>query len=470
MWKRAQERFRTRSIVASIVLMVAVLIASILYVIYVREYTRHQSYIKLHQATVETVDSIEAQFRADRNMLRLISRIISESDESLRSLSISKYMNIYDVNAGVSDVAILLPDNLAVRISGADTDATGILDYEQVKRKGEHLSTLQKDLDSDEEWDIRNFVPIRKEGKTIAFIYGTTTPESILGAWTPEIYEGHAIVSIVERDTGLFLVDGNGRTNQVFNESDFDVLATSTGKNISDNFREGRSGFAIIRNKTGESFYVCFLPMHIANWELAVSVPEDDLYAEVRPTYRSLFIFLAIMAVALVVYFLYVIHITTGSLIGIERRANMDALTGLQNRNRYEYFCQHLQQGTEGIACIYFDVNGLHEVNNTQGHLAGDNMLKTIAGIIVMEFGESNTYRIGGDEFVAFRYERDEQSVRRDLGKVLKEVEANGYHVASGLAMATPDKKLLTVIKLAEEEMYENKKKYYESIGKEMRG
>ena len=97
-------------------------------------------------------------------------------------------------------------------------------------------------------------------------------------------------------------------------------------------------------------------------------------------------------------------------------------------------------------------------------------MLKTIASIICNEFGDSNTYRIGGDEFVAFRYVRDEQAVRKDLERVLKEVESNGYHVASGLAMATPDKKLLTVIKKAEEEMYENKAKYYESIGKEMRG
>ena len=116
------------------------------------------------------------------------------------------------------------------------------------------------------------------------------------------------------------------------------------------------------------------------------------------------------------------------------------------------------------------DVNGLHDINNTQGHLAGDNMLKTIAQIISNEFGENNTYRIGGDEFVAFRYERDEELVRRDMEKVIKQVEENGYHVACGLAMATPDRKIINVIKSAEEEMYENKRKYYESIGKEMRG
>jgi len=210
--------------------------------------------------------------------------------------------------------------------------------------------------------------------------------------------------------------------------------------------------------------------MTIANWEMVLSVPEKYVYEAVRPMHIGLYLLIAAEAISLIIYFFYIIHITTGSLKGMERRANMDALTGLQNRNRYEYFCQHLQQGTDGMACIYFDVNGLHELNNTQGHVAGDNMLKTIASIISAEFGENNTYRIGGDEFVAFRYERDEQAVRKDLRRVLDDIEKENYHVASGLAMATPDKKLLTVIKLAEEEMYRDKELYYKSIGKEMRG
>ncbi len=469
MWKKAQERFRTRSLIATIVLMVIVVIASGLYVYYVRRYTREQTYLKLKSATEETIDSIEGEFRADRNMLRMISRIISSSDVSLRSLSVNTYLNIYQVNSLISDIAILTPENKVIRINGSDLDTTGVLDYNEIKLRGEHISTLQKDLETEGVWDLRSFVPIRKDDETVAYLYGTTTPEDILDAWVPEIYDGHAIISVVERDTGTFLIDGAGRMRQNMTDTDIKFLATSVEPHLAEAIQRGMSGYAI-GIEDGQKMYYCFLPMNIENWEMVIRVPEEDVYATVKPIHVSLYIFLFAEAVVLVIYFLYIIHITTGSLVGIERRANMDALTGLQNRNRYEYFCQHFIQGTDGLACIYVDVNGLHDINNTQGHLAGDNMLKTIAQIISNEFGENNTYRIGGDEFVAFRYERDEELVRRDMEKVIKQVEENGYHVACGLAMATPDRKIINVIKSAEEEMYENKRKYYESIGKEMRG
>ncbi len=380
-------------------------------------------------------------------------------------------MTTGQITSNISDIAILTPENKVVRISGSDIDATGVLDFDSIVDKGEHISTLQPDLTDPDENDLRIFVPIRRRGETIAFIYGTVTPEVILRSWVPVVYDGNATISVVEKDTGVIIMDTKSRELQTIEEANIDIHSISTDISFTEAVRKGQSGYAIGKDATtGRDQYYCFLPMNIENWEIIFSVSEKDVYATVRPIHTYLYVFLFLAGIGLVIYFIYIIHITTGSLVGIERRANMDALTGLQNRNRYEYFCSHLQQGTDGIACIYFDVNGLHELNNTQGHLAGDNMLKAVANSIVAEFGENNTYRIGGDEFVAFRYERDESLVRKDLAKVVADIEAQGYHVACGLAMATPDKKLLTVIKSAEEEMYENKRLYYESIGKEMRG
>ncbi len=44
----------------------------------------------------------------------------------------------------------------------------------------------------------------------------------------------------------------------------------------------------------------------------------------------------------------------------------------------------------------------MHLVNNTRGHKAGDLMLCAVATTVRKMFGKSHTYRIGGDEFVAF--------------------------------------------------------------------
>ena len=76
-------------------------------------------------------------------------------------------------------------------------------------------------------------------------------------------------------------------------------------------------------------------------------------------------------------------------------------LTSLRNRNTYE---QRLHDYASlkncEIASVYVDVNGLHEINNTKGHAAGDQRLRYVGRTIQHEFGEMNSFRIGGDEFV----------------------------------------------------------------------
>lgn len=80
-----------------------------------------------------------------------------------------------------------------------------------------------------------------------------------------------------------------------------------------------------------------------------------------------------------------------------------DNLTGLLNRNSYEAnLSAYIDSCNEMIACIYIDANGLHELNNFYGHAAGDKMLQSVADLLKEMFGPEDSFRIGGDEFVAF--------------------------------------------------------------------
>ena len=85
---------------------------------------------------------------------------------------------------------------------------------------------------------------------------------------------------------------------------------------------------------------------------------------------------------------------------------NIDALTGLYNRGKYERDIRMFQAtGYERLTCVYMDVVGLHEVNNHLGHEAGDKMLCMISDAIREYFPKSLAYRIGGDEFVVLLQE-----------------------------------------------------------------
>ena len=87
----------------------------------------------------------------------------------------------------------------------------------------------------------------------------------------------------------------------------------------------------------------------------------------------------------------------------VEYLSATDLLTGLRNRNAFERKTPvHADGCAYSLHCIYLDANGLHEINNAQGHASDDAMLEFIGTAMQEEFGESSTYRIGGDEFVAF--------------------------------------------------------------------
>lgn len=140
-----------------------------------------------------------------------------------------------------------------------------------------------------------------------------------------------------------------------------------------------------------------------------------------------------------------------------------DQLTGLNNRNCYEWRLNtYPELYSRSICCIYIDVNGLHELNNTKGHKAGDEMLQYIADIVKKIFGKRDTYRIGGDEYVAFVIDGRLSDIQEKIKEMNEQVTEKGYHAAVGYEYE--DHKGVSMNKLiveAESMMYKDKSEYY---------
>ena len=63
--------------------------------------------------------------------------------------------------------------------------------------------------------------------------------------------------------------------------------------------------------------------------------------------------------------------------------AESDLNTRLHNRNAYENRLRDYPlRCSNSLTCVYIDVNGLHELNDTYGHEEGDKMLRTVACIL----------------------------------------------------------------------------------------
>ncbi|MBR1822449.1 MAG: GGDEF domain-containing protein [Clostridia bacterium] len=155
----------------------------------------------------------------------------------------------------------------------------------------------------------------------------------------------------------------------------------------------------------------------------------------------------------------------------IKYLSETDTLTGAKNRNRYESRRDsYAQRCWINLACVYADVNGLHELNNAEGHRAGDVMLQTVARELIDCFGPEHTYRIGGDEFVCFRMDAPEAQTRQDVSRVCEHLAAQGYDISVGIAIAEKaglDIKAMT--SEAESAMYLAKREYYRQSGRDRR-
>ena len=146
----------------------------------------------------------------------------------------------------------------------------------------------------------------------------------------------------------------------------------------------------------------------------------------------------------------------------MKEKGEKDILSGLYNRNKYESDLPVFPKlYHKSLACIYIDVNGLHELNNTRGHEAGDEMLKAVSEQIRGKFGERYAYRVGGDEFIVFALDAEEDEVNEKTREIVRELEKSRIYVSVGAHWESGDFSMDILIKNAEKKMYNAKREFY---------
>jgi diguanylate cyclase (GGDEF)-like protein len=117
------------------------------------------------------------------------------------------------------------------------------------------------------------------------------------------------------------------------------------------------------------------------------------------------------------------------ALAAIERRAIVDPLTGLFNR---EYFDLALPRETErcrrsGVhaALVLMDLDRFKDVNDGQGHQKGDEVLRVVGGIIQEQVRAVDIpCRYGGDELAAILTDTDGAEAARVAERIRSSVES----------------------------------------------
>ena len=151
--------------------------------------------------------------------------------------------------------------------------------------------------------------------------------------------------------------------------------------------------------------------------------------------------------------------------------ANKDALTSVKNKHAYAQAEMQIDGQINEELCGEFaivvcDINGLKQVNDQQGHSAGDDFIKSACGIICNTFKHSPVFRIGGDEFVVILRGSDYENrmkLMSEFGMLQSENKKNGkVTLAYGMSDFQPerDMRVQDVFERADNLMYENKKSF----------
>jgi diguanylate cyclase (GGDEF)-like protein len=145
----------------------------------------------------------------------------------------------------------------------------------------------------------------------------------------------------------------------------------------------------------------------------------------------------------------------------LEHRSFYDELTQLGNRHLMDTYMAQLD-AAKSVGIVYCDVTGLKEINDTQGHRAGDALLVRASQCLRAAFPQAALFRMGGDEFVVLCSDISKAELL-DQVNTLREIQSD-YDVilASGWVWSPDSREGITgLMAKADDHMYDDKRRYY---------
>ncbi|WP_147532956.1 sensor domain-containing diguanylate cyclase [Bacillus marasmi] len=103
--------------------------------------------------------------------------------------------------------------------------------------------------------------------------------------------------------------------------------------------------------------------------------------------------------------------------------AYRDSLTNLTNRRYFKENFKNSVSMLNNAAIMFFDLDGFKAVNDSYGHEIGDSMLIEVGNRISSCFRSNDTFsRLGGDEFIAFLPNVDENKAIAIAKRIIEDI------------------------------------------------
>ncbi len=259
------------------------------------------------------------------------------------------------------------------------------------------------------------------------------------------------------------------------------VLSESELERVRGDFENGREG-SITYVTGGNEETISYGPIGDTGWMMVVLIRESVIHEQIRGIRdKTLQVSRAQIVMILSAMLLYAgalllqlrriaytkIAMEEENTKVFENLANTDSMTGLQNKYAFSEIEDEINRGlldhsVRNLTVLVCDLNGLKYVNDTQGHAAGDKLIRDASALICEFFPKECAYRVGGDEFTVMLTEEPfasyEESIREFNRRAEENIAKGEVVISLGYSSLTQtDRHVRDVFERADKMMYERK-------------
>ncbi len=299
-----QEKNLRDTFILSLVLILTFSVAFFL----INHLIRQRCLKRMEEGVNTVIDEIVQKFTRDSRILNSTADILEDLD-SFDEETLQDTMSTLSPLFETMEIRVLLPDNTIIEPNGSTEDGTGNISFEELAPYGEHVSNRMTSIIDGNTQILRHYVPIKKDGDTVAILYGVTILSRLPAAMNiHNIYNANASCYIVDRSTGDYIMDTWHNGDTLGNIHDFNEQYLRNNSNWTiDSILNGETGYVVFRSQsTGQWLYMYYAPanMNQNDWTIMVSVPEENAFANLFAVQRVFLITAIIIVIAICIYYI----------------------------------------------------------------------------------------------------------------------------------------------------------------------
>ena len=294
-------------------------------------------------------------------------------------------------------------------------------------------------------------VPIYdKDQHIIGVLGGSMDVTELTSMLFQDLYSGSGYSFITDSDGNIVSIDSaHGKIQENFfnSSSNWMFQNSEDGATLQEDFKLGSANCRKIAVDVSNTRYISYQPLQYNDWMLCYIVPAIEA--------RQSFAFITHYEIVLFAFFICIVLILILALWKISqqnqrsllKQAHTDALTGLLNKTYTEHCISEwlVERDFEDFqALMMIDMDYFKQINDTFGHVVGDQVLQIFAGFLKEQFRTTDIIgRVGGDEFmILMKNVRLDYSIHLHLQKLYNNLaqldipELNGRKLSCSIGCA----------------------------------